>query len=400
METIQLKTSRSKDPKKTIEVIFENKNGTLYYGDALKTLQALPDESVDLIITSPPYNIHNHHDNNRKTGCYKDSKPEGKYQLWQIAILLECFRVLKPNGSMFYNHKNRITKGIQISPYEWLLKTDFVIKQEIVWDNGGQNHANIRLYPTSERIYWLTKSPTTTLTNVHKLRDIVTRKRWKPRGTKGEHTRAFPEQFPLDIIDCFPNAKVILDPFMGSGTTAVAARKKDKQWIGIEKLKKFCNLTITNVSTLGLFPRFLSTLAALIQRSTNRISNNPRSVSPKAINPNNQAMDKKTPFQIERLIDDANKIRNVVTLNENIGSVEVCILVPLSFQPSVTILLKNLREKDPDRIYPLLKKIYFFKQEATVIDQLIDLASKLQLGILDENLYLFLTLQTIDPQWN
>ena len=123
----------------------------LYNGDCLEVMRELPDESVDLIITSPPYNLgKTHHTGNKRFKSYSeynDNMPEELYQRWQIEVLQECFRILKPSGSMFYNHKNRIKKGVQITPYEWLLKTDFVIKQEIVWQNGSQNFDKIRFYP-------------------------------------------------------------------------------------------------------------------------------------------------------------------------------------------------------------------------------------------------------------
>jgi len=73
--------------------------------------------------------------------------------------------VLKNNGSLIYQHKNRISKGIQISPYEWIYKSNFIIKQEIVWINRSQNFDKIRFYPFTERVYWLAKDNKTKLYN-------------------------------------------------------------------------------------------------------------------------------------------------------------------------------------------------------------------------------------------
>ena len=102
--------------------------------DCLDGMKLIDDKSIDLVITSPPYNLGNtHHTGNKRHYTYDDNFPEEIYQKNQIETLNECYRILKPNGSMFYNHKNRIKKGIQITPYEWLLKSKFVIKQEIVW---------------------------------------------------------------------------------------------------------------------------------------------------------------------------------------------------------------------------------------------------------------------------
>jgi modification methylase len=173
-------------------------------GDCLEVMRTLPDECVDLIITSPPYNLgKTHHTGNNKFKSYSeynDDMPEPLYQQWQIEVLAECFRILKPTGSLFYNHKNRIKNGVQTTPYEWLLKTDFVIKQEIVWQNGSQNFDKIRFYPMTERVYWLAKSPRTKMHNAINHHDFFTRAEWQPVGTKGEHKRAYPIKMCEDII--------------------------------------------------------------------------------------------------------------------------------------------------------------------------------------------------------
>jgi len=110
---------------------FETKSGILYFGDCLSILKDFPSSSVDLIITSPPYNLgKRHHTGGKYHIPYFDNMPEAEYQKWQIEVLNECYRILKPTGSMMYNHKNRIKNGVQITPYEWLLKTKFIIKQE------------------------------------------------------------------------------------------------------------------------------------------------------------------------------------------------------------------------------------------------------------------------------
>ena len=187
----------------------------IYNIDCLKGFKKLKDQSIDLIITSPPFNLGNtHHTGFKKHKSYDDKMPENDYQKCQVKVLNECFRVLKNNGSMMYQHKNRISKGVQISPYEWLLKTEFVVKQEIVWINRSQNFDKIRFYPFTERVYWLTKNPKTKLINTINKQDVFDYKEWKPVGTKGQHTRAFPEKMVEDFLKVFPKAKIILDPFM------------------------------------------------------------------------------------------------------------------------------------------------------------------------------------------
>ena len=165
--------------------------------------------------------------------------PEKEYQSWQLKVLDECFRVLKNNGSLIYQHKNRISKGIQISPYEWIYKSNFIIKQEIVWINRSQNFDKIRFYPFTERVYWLAKDNKTKLYNKINKQDVFDWKEWKPVGTRGLHTRAFPEKLVEDFLNVFPDAKLILDPFIGSGTVAVVCKKMKRNFIGFEKNKDF-----------------------------------------------------------------------------------------------------------------------------------------------------------------
>lgn len=211
--------------------------------DIIKGLSDLPSETVDIIVTSPPYNLgKDHHTGDKRHNPYNDNLPENTYQEQQINVLKELYRVLKPDGSLFYNHKNRIKNGQQITPYEWLLKTPFVIKQEIIWVNRSQNFDKIRFYPWTERVYWLTKSPKTKLYNAINHYDFLDYNEWKPVGTKGKHTRAFPEKMVEDILMCFPESRIVLDPYMGSGTTAVVAKRLGKKYIGFEINQEFIEL--------------------------------------------------------------------------------------------------------------------------------------------------------------
>ena len=225
-------------------------------GDALEKLITLESQSVDIIITSPPYNLgNNHHTGSKKTQAYDDNLPEDDYQEQQIKILEQCWRILKDDGSMFYNHKNRIKNGVMISPYEWLLqsfwkdrpnnfpiKGTFTIKQELVWFNGSQNFDKIRFYPMTERVYWLTKSPETKLINNINHHDFFSKTDWPAVGSGGKHTRAFPEKMVEDILKCFPESKTVLDPYCGSGTTCIVADRMGKYGIGIEINEEYIKL--------------------------------------------------------------------------------------------------------------------------------------------------------------
>jgi len=220
----------------------------LVLGDCLEELKKVKDNSIDLIITSPPYNLGNtHHTGFVKHKPYEDNMKEADYQKWQLSVLNECFRVLHDNGSMFYNHKNRIKNGIQISPYEWILKSKFITKQEIVWINRSQNFDKIRFYPWTERVYWLVKSSKTKLKNMINHHDVFDWKEWKPQGINKSHSRTFPQKMVEDIISCFPDSKTVMDPFAGVGTTLIVAKKMNKKYIGFEILKEYHEIAIKNL---------------------------------------------------------------------------------------------------------------------------------------------------------
>lgn len=225
----------------------------IYCIDAIEGLKKLENNSVDLIITSPPYNLgNNHHTGFKKHTPYEDSMPESDYQNWQLDFLNQCHRVLKDDGSMMYNHKNRIKNGIQITPYNWILKSNFLVKQEIVWINRSQNFDKIRFYPWTERIYWLVKNHKTKLLNTINKYDVFDWNEWKPVGTRNQHTRAFPEKMIEDILSVFPNAHTILDPFAGSGTTLYVAKKYGKNFIGFENNPDFVKLAENRLSSLNI----------------------------------------------------------------------------------------------------------------------------------------------------
>lgn len=215
----------------------------IYNENCLDTMARMDSGIIDLTITSPPYNLgEKHHTGNNRHEAYDifvDDLPEPEYQEQQISILNELWRVTKDGGSVMYNHKNRIRDGIQISPYEWLLKTKWIIKQEVVWFNRGQNFDKCRFYPMTERIYWLSKGKGTGFFNAINQHDII---QDNGVGTKQEHKRAFPLILAERFIMCFPDAKLIYDPYMGSGTTALAAIKQQRDYIVSEISGNYCEI--------------------------------------------------------------------------------------------------------------------------------------------------------------
>ena len=212
----------------------------IHCADCIDFMAQMPDECIDLVVTSPPYNLgNNHHLRDRKLNVYPDDMPEDGYQRSQLCLINECLRLLKPSGSIFYNHKNRIAKGKMITPYQWLLLTEAVVKQEIVWYNGGCNFDKCRLYPMTERIYWLSKGIETQFRNTINKHDLWN---YSAVGSGGIHQRAFPVKMILDILDCFPEMLTVLDPYMGSGSTAIACIRSNRHYIGIELEQKYVDI--------------------------------------------------------------------------------------------------------------------------------------------------------------
>lgn len=210
----------------------------IYNEDCLDTMERIPDGMINLAITSPPYNLGNsHHTGNKRHNPYDDDLPEDDYMKQQIEVLERLYDKTSDDGSLIYNHKNRLKKGASITPYSWLLQTRWIVKQELVWFNRSQNFDKIRFYPMTERIYWLAKSPETKLQNNINAHDLF---KWESEGTDKTHTRAFPEQLVKDMLACFPESKIIYDPYMGSGTVAKVAKEYGRNYIGSEISAEYC----------------------------------------------------------------------------------------------------------------------------------------------------------------
>ena len=84
---------------------------SIFEGDVLKILKEIPDNSIDITVTSPPYNKRNQSQGwlvtNETYSHFDDEMPEKEYQQWQISVLKQLYRITKPRGAVFYNHKLR-----------------------------------------------------------------------------------------------------------------------------------------------------------------------------------------------------------------------------------------------------------------------------------------------------
>jgi modification methylase len=230
-------------------------------GDVLEVLKTFDSNFIDVGVTSPPYNKQEKHKGwlvkNVKYDSFKDIKSEKEYQEEQINVLNEIFRITKEGGSFFYNHKTRWERGTMIHPMEWLTKTKWTIRQEIIWDRKiAANIRGWRFWQVDERIYWLYKPIKnnkigTELESKHALLTSIWR--FSPEQ-KNPHPAPFPVTLPTRIITSMLNDNdgIVLDPYCGSGTTLVAAKLLNKKYIGIdisEDYIKFSTQRLQNASS-------------------------------------------------------------------------------------------------------------------------------------------------------
>lgn len=220
-------------------------------GDAIEILQKMPDGVVDLIITSPPYNIKNSTGNGLKDGRggkwvnaglqkgyanYDDCMPHEEYVKWQRACLKEMLRILPDNGAIFYNHKWRVQNSLLQDRQD--IVSGFPVRQIIIWRRkGGLNFNPGYFLPTYEVIYLITKPKFKLAPKTNAHGDV-----WEfSQEMKNDHPAAFPVAL-IDRIVSSTTAKLILDPFTGSGTTAISAFNFKRNYIGIDISPEYCEM--------------------------------------------------------------------------------------------------------------------------------------------------------------
>ena len=225
---------------------YQNK---IFCGDALTILKSLPDEIIDVGVTSPPYNKGENKKGwlvtNVKYKGASDKLPEDLYQKNQVEVLDEIFRITKPGGSFFYNHKIRWERGRLLHPMDWLRKTRWIIRQEIIWDRMiAANIRGWRFWQVEERIYWLYKPKGNhyigkELKPKHALLTSI----WRfPPERENPHPAPFPLALPVRCIFSVMDEKkggLVIDPYCGSGTTLVAAKILGHNFIGIDISKEY-----------------------------------------------------------------------------------------------------------------------------------------------------------------
>jgi len=225
-------------------------------GDCLEVMKGIPDKSVDLVLTSPPYNF------NAGSGLgdkyeegFNDSLKPDDYLRQQIASIQEMIRV---SNLVFYNiqmiagNKDCLTDLIGIFSKK--------LKEIIVWDKmtaepainenclNSQFEFILVFCDNNRRKFDRCFFPKGTLSNVWKIGKNTA------KVTDEKHSAIMPMSLPLKVLENFSKLDdIILDPFSGSGTTAVACKELGRKFIGIEINSKYCEIAQRRLAQEYLF---------------------------------------------------------------------------------------------------------------------------------------------------
>ena len=233
-------------------------------GDVLEYLRAVPDESVQLVVTSPPYNVGK---------AYERKTTHDQYVAWQSEVIAQLVRTLAPGGSICWQVGNGIDRG-EVIPLDAVFYPVFKsfglkLRNRIIWSFGHGLHASKRFSGRHETILWFTKGDDY-LFNLDAVRvpSKYPMKRhfkgprkgelsgnplgknpgdvWDIPNVKSNHPEKtiHPCQFPVGLVERLVLAlsnegHTVLDPFMGSGSTAIAAVKNGRRGIGVDNMVEY-----------------------------------------------------------------------------------------------------------------------------------------------------------------
>jgi adenine-specific DNA-methyltransferase len=246
----------------------ESADFVLFEGDCLELLASIPDNSVKLIVTSPPYNLGKE---------YEDRLTLATYVEQQKQVIRECVRTLHPNGSICWQVGNYVDNGeivpLDIKLYPIFEELGLHLRNRIIWHFGHGLHASRRFSGRYEVILWFTKSDhyTFNLDAVRVPQKYPEKKHfkgpkrgelsgnplgknpsdiWEIPNVKSNHVEKteHPCQFPVELIERLVLSMTepgdwVFDPFMGTGTTAIAALMHGRKAIGAEILPKYIEIT-------------------------------------------------------------------------------------------------------------------------------------------------------------
>ena len=206
-------------------------------GDCLEKIKNIPDNSIDLIITSPPY------DNIEGSGYSKGNKDVLFLKLYSEffdKVLSEVYRVMKPTGQFYLNLKSCTINKTLVTPH-WIEFLEsfkkFKLKSYIIWKYSGSfDSTKIRFHLDYEVIYHMSKTDDISINYEVGEEDPLTSVWYIPHFIK---ERLHPVQMPEAVAEKIikrgsKSGEVVLDMFAGSGTSLVVAKKLNRKYIGFE----------------------------------------------------------------------------------------------------------------------------------------------------------------------
>jgi site-specific DNA-methyltransferase (adenine-specific) len=228
-------------------------------------LPGLRDDSFDIVVTSPPYNMgltpggngkgtygHRTQKGNRFTngayGEHDDAMPQAEYDEWQRWCLGEMWRIARLG--VFYNHRPRVEHGRLRVPLGW----DYGpadLRQVIIWDRGTGIDVNLRHFCTRQEWVLFFAKPAMELVS-HSASGMGDVWRIGPETNKHGHPAPFPVALPARCIAA-TGARSVLDPFMGVGSTLRAAKDAGIDALGIERNATFCSTAIARLGQGSIF---------------------------------------------------------------------------------------------------------------------------------------------------
>jgi modification methylase len=276
---------RSKRPKAPAAPAPDLPLGTIIEEDCIAAMRRLPDASIDMVFADPPYNLQLGGDLFRPEGGRVDAVDDdwdkfetfAAYDEFTRAWLKEARRILKPNGTLWvigsYHNIFRVGAALQDAGY-WILN-------DIVWrkSNPMPNFRGTRFTNAHETLIWASRSEDSRYTfNYRAMKalndELQMRSDWLlPICSGGERVKdggakAHPTQKPESLLyrvllACTNPGDVVLDPFFGTGTTGAVARRLGREWIGIEREKRYVRVARERIeSTLPLDESAMKTMAS------------------------------------------------------------------------------------------------------------------------------------------
>jgi len=240
---------------------------TIQNVDCIEFMKELPDECIDLVITSPPYNAGDSRKNSFERKKYSndenDFMPKKEYHDWIINVLTQCLRIVRHH--IFFNvaeirGNKGITKLIQNRFWE-------NYKDTFIWHKVNPNPSMNDKAPTRdyEYIYCISKDrPDVSVFDHSVFHNVMGHDNIKltlylqSNATSSiGHNFGYPIKLPQYFVDNFSfESDLILDPFMGSGTTAIACLKTGRKFIGCEISGEYCDMANKRINDFLSQPDF------------------------------------------------------------------------------------------------------------------------------------------------